>query len=83
MSKPRSPISGSAPANRVAQGLASTPSAPPCRFAEAEGFEIVAEHVEIETGKGRMRSSAARNSPPPSLRPAVTEGRARRCLEAR
>jgi hypothetical protein len=22
------------------------------RFAEAEGFEIVAEHVEIETGKG-------------------------------
>jgi hypothetical protein len=22
------------------------------RFAEAEGFEIIAEHVEIETGKG-------------------------------
>src|SRR5260370_14208832 len=22
------------------------------RFAEAEGFEVVAEHVEIETGKG-------------------------------
>ena len=47
------------------------------RFAEVEGFEIVAEHVEIETGKGRTRSIAARNSPPPSPRPAAMEGRAR------
>ena len=34
------------------------------RFAEAEAFEIVAEHVEIETGKG---SDDAR-SPPPTAR---------------
>jgi hypothetical protein len=43
----------SARANRAAHGLASTSSAPPSlRFAEVEGFQIVAEHVEIETGKG-------------------------------
>ena len=41
------------------------------RFAEAEGFEIVAEHVEIETGKG------ARSSPPPWLAPDATGRRAR------
>ncbi len=34
-------------------GLGLTPSAPPSPGSvEAEGFEIVAEHVEIETGKG-------------------------------
>src|SRR5271166_6449926 len=47
-----SPISGSAPASRAARGLALTRSAAVARFAEAEGFEIVAEHVEIETGRG-------------------------------
>ena len=48
-----SPISGFRRANRAAHGLASTSSAPPSlRFAEVEGFQIVAEHVEIETGKG-------------------------------
>jgi hypothetical protein len=45
--------SGFRRANRAAHGLASTSSAPPSlRFAEVEGFQIVAEHVEIETGKG-------------------------------
>ena len=34
------------------------------RFAQAEDFEIVAEFIEVETGKGRTRLNAARNSPP-------------------
>ena len=33
------------------------------RFAEAEGIEVVGEHVEVETGKGTTRSIADRNSP--------------------
>ena len=30
-----------------------------CRFADAEGFEVVAEHVEVETGKGGGRAGPA------------------------
>ena len=42
------------------------------RFAEVEGFEIVAEHVEIETGRAPTHWSADRSSPQPSPRLAAT-----------
>lgn len=44
------------------------------RFAQAEGFEIVAEHVEIETGKG---SDALDRRP--QLAAALAEARKRKC----
>ena len=40
------------------------------RFAEAEGFEIIAEHVEIETGKGADVLDRR-----PKLRDALAEAR--------
>ena len=41
------------PTSRAGAASASRPSGPPSRrFAEAEGFELVAEFVEVETGKG-------------------------------
>ena len=40
------------------------------RFAEAEGFEIIAEHVEIETGKGADALDRR-----PKLRDALAEAR--------
>jgi DNA invertase Pin-like site-specific DNA recombinase len=44
------------------------------RFAEAEGFEIVGEHVEVETGKGSDALSRR-----PKLAAALAEARRRRC----
>src|SRR5436190_23172342 len=44
------------------------------RFAEAEGFELVAEFVEVETGKG---SDALERRP--QLSGALAAGRARKC----
>jgi hypothetical protein len=40
------------------------------RFAAAEGYEALAEVVEVETGKGAMRWTAARNWPRRWPRPA-------------
>ena len=53
------------------------------RFAETEGFDVVAEHVEIETGKGR----GCPRSPPATRRrprrgPPQRKGVPRRPLEA-
>ena len=47
-----SPIIASAPRSRAGPGSASRRSATLTAFAAAEGFEIVAEHVEVETAKG-------------------------------
>ena len=44
------------------------------RFAEVEGFEIVAEHVEIETGKGADALERR-----PKLAAALAEARRRKC----
>lgn len=44
------------------------------RFADAEGFEIVAEHVEIETGKGADALDRR-----PKLAAALAEARRHRC----
>ena len=41
------------------------------RFAEAEGFEIVAEHIEIETGKGADALERRRPRRGPRVRAAV------------
>ena len=47
------------------------------RFAEAEGFEIVAEHVEIETGKGADALDRR-----PVLAAALAEARRLKCAVA-
>jgi hypothetical protein len=71
MSKPLSPTTWSAPANRGRSGLGiDAQRAVVARFAEAEGFEIVAEHVEIETGKGPDALERR-----PQLAAALTEAR--------
>ena len=44
------------------------------RFAEAEGFQIVAEFVEVETGKGSDAMSRR-----PQLAAALSEARKRKC----
>lgn len=44
------------------------------RFAEAEGFEIVAEHVEVETGKGADALDRR-----PVLREALAQARKQKC----
>lgn len=44
------------------------------RFAEAEGFEIIAEHIEIETGKGADALDRR-----PKLAAALAEARRLRC----
>jgi DNA invertase Pin-like site-specific DNA recombinase len=44
------------------------------RFCEAEGFEIVAEHVEVETGKGADALDRR-----PELAQALTEAKRRKC----
>jgi DNA invertase Pin-like site-specific DNA recombinase len=44
------------------------------RFAEAEGFEVVAEFVEVETGKGSDAMSRR-----PQLAAALAEARKRKC----
>lgn len=44
------------------------------RFAEAEGFEVVAEHVEVETGKGADALDRR-----PQLAAALAEARRHRC----
>ena len=44
------------------------------RFAEAEGFEIIAEHVEVETGKGADALDRR-----PILAAALAEARRHRC----
>ena len=44
------------------------------RFCEAEGFEIIAEHVEIETGKGADALDRR-----PELAKALAEAKRRRC----
>ena len=57
------------------------------RFAETEKLKIVAEYVEAETGKARMRSTDARNMLPilRTLRAegAITTGAVTRSLNAR
>lgn len=44
------------------------------RFCEAEGFEILAEHVEVETGKGADALDRR-----PELRGALAEAKRKRC----
>src|SRR5215211_4887696 len=44
------------------------------RFCEAEGFEVVAEHVEVETGKGTDALERR-----PELAKALAEAKRRRC----
>ena len=44
------------------------------RFCEAEGFEVVAEHVEVETGKGTDALDRR-----PELAKALAEAKRRRC----
>ncbi len=53
------------------------------RFAEAEGFEIVAEFTEIETGKGADALDRRPRSPPPWPRLAATGSIAGRRRQAR
>lgn len=44
------------------------------RFCEAEGFELISEHIEVETGKGADAIDRR-----PELRAALAEARRKRC----